>query len=90
MNNRKVFKIGVLALATSGLMALSACNDWDMTPKSDFAEKSMQRHLQNGEMNDYQYQDNLKVFQRPTTTPSASTATAAGTGTSGSTTTTKP
>lgn len=79
MNTRKIVRISSAVLGLSCLLALPACEDWDMTPKSDFAEKTMQKHYQNGEMNDYQYQTNVKFFQRPSQTAAASATGATGT-----------
>ena len=65
MKSTKFFHLLSLCSALALLAALPACDAWDMSPKSDFAEKAMEQHMQNGEMNSYQYQDNVKVFLKP-------------------------
>lgn len=65
MNRSDLFRKFSLLAALGALAALSGCKDYDLSPKSDFAEKAMERHYQNGDMNEYEYQDNVKVFLKP-------------------------
>jgi hypothetical protein len=87
--NKSRLKWVIPALACAGLIALAGCN-WlkldDDDPPSDFAQKALEKHYQNGDMNDYQYQQSEKQFtpadpsaQKPagssdTSTPNATTA----------------
>ncbi|HVU37241.1 MAG TPA: hypothetical protein VHC95_02810 [Opitutales bacterium] len=65
MNRSKRVQVISALAAVGALAALAGCKDYDLSPKSDFAEKAMERHYQNGEMNQYEYQDNVKVFLKP-------------------------
>ena len=56
-------KLAIAALAWAGLMGLAGCNSPDVDDQpSDFAQKQLEKHHENGEINDYQYQQSLKQF----------------------------
>jgi len=83
--------LALVALAGLGLLALAACN-WpnmnDDEPPSDFAQKAIERHHANGDMNDYQYQQSERQFTPPDPNaqkPADAAGTAAPAGTSATT-----
>jgi len=65
MNSPHLRRLSAASLTLAGLFVLSSCKDYDLSDNSDFAEKAMAQHYKNGEMNDYQYQNNVKVFVTP-------------------------
>ncbi len=91
MSKQKIFQVFLLSLASAGALVLSAC-DYKFDPPSDFGEKEMQKHYQNGEMNGFQYENNVGVFVPPGASkePPAATASATGTNAPASGTATPP
>ncbi len=56
-------KFALMALVCAGLVGLAGCNSPDVDDQpSDFAQKQLEKHHENGEINDYQYQQSLKQF----------------------------
>lgn len=62
-------KLFLIALAGALLTAMFGCNssdkDKDDDQPSDFAQKELEKHHENGEINDYQYQQSLRQFTPP-------------------------
>jgi hypothetical protein len=58
-------KLAFIAPACVMLAGLAACHSSDKDADDqpdDFGQKTLQKHYENGDMNDYQYQQSLKQF----------------------------
>jgi len=81
--SRNYLRLLLTAGLAAGLLAVAGCEWPPMEDDSDFGQKAMERHYQNGEMSDYEYKNGSQVFKPqpkpPAATPAAKPAATAGT-----------
>jgi hypothetical protein len=84
-------KLAVAALTCACLASLAGCH-WpdadDEASQDDFTQKALEKHHENGEMNDYQYQQSMKEL--PPVEPAAPGASGASSAAPAAATTTAP